>query len=185
MSNQSHLIEKEIAVEPIYSGKIFRVERATVLLPNGKTAERDLIHHNGAACVIAVDENGRVPLVSQYRAAISRVTLEIPAGKLDHPGEDPHACAVRELKEETGLLAQNVRYLTSIITAIGFCDERVSIYLATGLSQAEANPDDDEFVDVSWMDLDELAAKTMAGEIEDAKTALAALMAQNILRGQA
>ncbi len=113
-------------------------------------------------------------MVRQYRTAIDRVTVEIPAGKLD-PGEDPLECAKRELHEETGFSASRIQYLTTIATTPGFCDEVIHIYMATGLTFDGANPDDDEFVNVDLVPLSELIDAVLDGKIEDAKTVVGAL----------
>ncbi len=122
---------------------------AQVELPNGRVTGRDLVRHPGAAAVVALTETGKIVLVRQYRTAIDRVTVEIPAGKLD-PGEDPLDCAKRELLEETGFSAGRIQYLTTIATTPGFCDEVIHIYMATGLTFSGANPDDDEFVETGF-----------------------------------
>ena len=138
MIRDEALREKFLSSEAIYPGKIIRVEKWQVELPNGETAMREIVRHNGASAIVPVDDQGMVTLVRQHRVAIGQCTWEIPAGKLDSPSEDPFAAAKRELEEETGLQAAEWRKLTSIYTTPGFCNEQIAIYLATGLSQRNA-----------------------------------------------
>lgn len=166
----------------IYDGKVVTLERWQVTLPNGGEAMREVILHNGACAIVPVDAQGRVTLVRQHRVAIDRITTELPAGKFDSPSEEPERCARRELEEETGLRAQTWRLLNCIYTTPAFCKERIFIYLATGLSQADAHPDEDEFLNLVRMPLDEAVELVMRGEIRDAKTCTGLLMAQRALR---
>ena len=168
------LHEKIVSEEPAWRGRILDVRNVKVELPNGRIAGRDVVRHPGAAAVVALTENGKIVLVRQYRTALDRVTVEIPAGKLD-AGEDPLECAARELHEETGFKAARMRELTTIATTCGFCDELIHIYLATGLTFDGANPDDDEFVNVDLVPLGELIDAVLDGKIEDAKTVVGAL----------
>lgn len=131
------LREVPFAKEDIYNGRILHVEKWKVTCPNGREAAREIVVHKGAAAVVPVFENGDTLLVRQHRVAVDRVTLEIPAGKLDSVGEDPLDCAVRELREETGLAAERMTHLTTILTTPGFCTEKIAIYLAQGLSQGK------------------------------------------------
>ncbi len=175
--NEQNLVETYQDGKVVFDGKIIRLEHWTVKLPNGKTALREVACHPGAAAVAALDGENNIILVQQYRAPIGRLTLEIPAGKFDKPGEDPLECARRELSEETGLLADTWRKLTVLETTPGFCNERIHIYLATGLKQGETHPDEDEFVATTRMPLSEAVARVMDGAFRDGKTALAIMMA--------
>lgn len=179
------LRETYLSKEELYQGKIIRVERWQVALPNGKTAAREIVVHNGAAAIVPIDSEGNVTLVRQHRIAAGRFTWEIPAGKLDSPAEDPFAAARRELEEETGLNAEHWQFLTCIDTTPGFCTEKISIYLATGLSQHPAHTDPDEFLSLTKMPLSEAAALCMAGELRDSKTVVGLLMAQQLLQRDA
>lgn len=175
------LRETPVARERIFDGKVIDVEKWTVRLPDGALAPREIVLHRGAAAVVAVDDAGFVTLVRQHRVAVGEVTLEIPAGKLDAPGEDPLVCAKRELEEETGLRAQRWQPLTVLLTTPGFSSERIALYLATGLSAAKAHPDEDEFLDVVRMPLDEAIGRVMRGELRDGKSAVGLLMAGRLL----
>lgn len=175
--NEEKLIETYQDGKVVFEGKIIRLEHWTVKLPNGKSALREVACHPGASAVVALDKDGNIILVRQYRAPIGRLTMEIPAGKFDHPGEDPLLCAQRELSEETGLIADSWRKLTVLETTPGFCNERIHIYLATGLRQGETHPDEDEFVATLRMPLTEAVSKVMDGTLRDGKTALAIMMA--------
>ncbi len=172
--HDADLHEQILNSEIAWQGKIFNVERMEVRLPNGHTSMRDVVRHCGAAAVVALTENGKIALVRQYRTSLDRVTVEIPAGKLD-PGEDPLECAKRELKEETGFVAGRIAYLTTIATSCGFSDELIHIYLATQLSFEGANPDEDEFLNVDLVPVNELVDAVLDGKIEDAKTVVGAL----------
>ena len=176
------LKETFLSSQEIYPGKIIRVEKWQVRLPSGKTAEREIVRHNGAAAVVPVDEDGCVTLVRQHRVAVDKFTWEIPAGKLDSPQEDPFHAAQRELEEETGLQAASWRLLTRIDTTPGFCNERIAIYLATGLSQHPAHPDADEFLGLTKMPLRQAVAHCMNGDFQDGKTVVGLLMAERALR---
>ena len=170
--------------ETIYDGKILHVERWQVTCPNGRSATREIVVHKGAAAVVPVYPDGTTLLVRQHRVAVDRITLEIPAGKLDSVSEDPLDCAVRELEEETGLRAGRMTLLTSLLTTPGFCTEKIAIYLAQDLSQGQTHPDEDEFLDLVRMPLEEAVAKIMRGEIRDSKTICGLLMAKEALAAQ-
>ena len=175
------LQESFLSGEEVFHGKIINVEHWQVALPDGKTALREIVKHNGAVAIVPVDENGCVTMVRQHRVAIDRFTWEIPAGKLDTPTEDPFSAAKRELEEETGLRAENWQFLTRIDTTPGFCTERISLYLATGLSQHETHPDEDEFLHLTRIPLAEAAALCMKGDLRDSKTIIGLLMASRLL----
>ncbi len=181
MKQDAELRETVVATTPIFQGRVLEVETWQVSLPDGRTAGREIVLHNGAAAVVPVDARGNVTLVRQHRVAIDRVTLEIPAGKLDFKEEDPFECARRELEEETGLKAGKWQKMAHVVTTPGFCTERIALYLATELSQAAPHADPDEFLRLVRMPLAEAVQKVMRGEIEDAKTCLGLLMAQGIL----
>lgn len=173
------LHERVLSEEQAWRGRILDVRSLKVELPNGHVSGRDIIRHPGAAAVVALTSEGKIALVRQYRTALDRVTVEIPAGKLD-PGEDPLECAKRELHEETGFVPGKIRYLTTIATTPGFCDEVIHIYFATQLRFDGANPDDDEFVNVDLVPLSELIDAVLDGKIEDAKTVVGALACEAI-----
>lgn len=179
------LRESFLSGEEVFHGKIINVEHWRVSLPDGKTALREIVKHNGAVAIVPVDENGCVTMVRQHRVAIDRFTWEIPAGKLDTSTEDPFSAAQRELEEETGLRAKNWQFLTRIDTTPGFCTERISLYLATGLSQHETHPDEDEFLRLTKLPLAEAASLCMKGELRDSKTIIGLLMAQRLLSEKA
>lgn len=164
--------------QTVYHGGLFDVTRREVRLPNGSTAGREIVRHAApAASVVPVDAEGYVYLVRQYRAGCDILTLEIPAGKQDSAEEDNLVCAVRELSEETGLVAERMELMMTLVSTPAFCNERIGLYLATGLSQHGAHLDRDEFLNVERVPLAEAVGRVMSGEICDAKTALGLLMA--------
>jgi ADP-ribose pyrophosphatase len=169
-----HLMEKTIAKEKIFSGKVIEVYVEDVELPNGKTSKREVVKHPGAVAVIPVTNEGKIVLVRQYRKAMERVLVEIPAGKLEK-GEEPLATAHRELEEETGYRCGSMRHIVSFYTSPGFADELIHLYVAENLSKMEnsASLDEDEFVDVLEVTLEEALELLERQEIYDAKTAYA------------
>ncbi len=172
MKNKT-LAEKCLVQEVIFEGKIIRVQKDTVLLPNGQEATREVVHHPGAVAVVALKED-KLMMVRQYRYALGKETLEIPAGKID-PGEEPRTCATRELREETGYQG-DLKFLGAFNTSPGFADEVIYLYYATNLVWSPLKPDEDEFLLVSpipWDDAVEMAHK---GDLQDAKTALGILL---------
>ena len=166
----------------IFDGKILHVIDDTVRLPNGHTASREVIRHIGAVCVIPVLEDGRVVMERQFRYPMDEVIWEIPAGKLDSKDEDPLEAAKRELREETGFFAESWQHLGEFYPAAAYSDERIHMYLATGLHKGEQELDDDEFLDVELVPLEKLVEMVMAGEIPDAKTQIAVLKAEKLLK---
>ncbi|HIZ45644.1 MAG TPA: NUDIX hydrolase [Candidatus Olsenella pullistercoris] len=174
------LAEKPLTEDVAWTGRIFNVDRLRVELPDGRVALRDVVRHPGAVAVVALTEDGRICLVRQYRTALGRVTVEIPAGKLA-PGEDPLECASRELLEETGMSAEKIAFLTTIATSDGFTDELIHVYMATGLTFTRSNPDADEFINVDLVPLEELVDVVLDGRIEDAKTVVGALVCDAIM----
>ncbi|MDO4204393.1 MAG: NUDIX hydrolase [Selenomonadaceae bacterium] len=179
-NSDANLIETRINSKEIYHGRLLHVFRDEVRLPDGRTAEREWIKHPGAAAVIPITDEGEVILVRQYRYPVGQVTLEVPAGKLDVIGEEPLSCACRELAEETGCSAREMKYLTEIKTTVGFTNERIYIYMARGLAMGPQNLDDDEFINVVRMPMADAVEKVMNGEITDAKSCVAILMASRL-----
>lgn len=174
------LAERPLTEDVAWTGRIFNVDRLRVELPDGRVAIRDVVRHPGAVAIVALTEDGRICLVRQYRTALGRVTVEIPAGKLA-PGEDPLECAGRELLEETGMSAEKIAFLTTIATSDGFCDELIHIYMATSLEFSRSDPDADEFINVDLVPLEELVDAVLDGRIEDAKTVVGALICDAVM----
>ena len=169
------LEEKILGSEPVFKGGFLQVDAVDIQLPNGNTTVHEVVRHPGAVAIVALNDFGEVLLVRQYRTALERVTLEIPAGKLER-GEDPLECAKRELSEETGYIADRFDYLMPVAVAAGYSDEIIHLYMASGLSAGAAHPDEDEFVAADWVSLDTLVDSVLDGRIEDSKTVIAALI---------
>lgn len=172
--------EETISKDILFNGRVFQVELHTVRLPDGRQARREIVRHYGGACVVALDERRHVYLVRQYRKPYDMDMLELPAGKLE-PGEDPLECARRELQEETGLLATDIRLLATVYPSPGYCSETLSIFLATGLSAGESQLDDGEFLDIHVFPIEQALAMIDSGEIRDAKTQIGLLKVARIL----
>lgn len=172
--------ERKLRTLEEYKGRIIDLRVDEVELPNGNRGVREIVDHPGGVAVIPIDEAGFVYCVRQYRYAFGKHMLEVPAGKLER-GEDPAACAVRELSEETGLRAGQITYLGQLYPSPGFCKEVLHIYLGRELSFGQNHPDDDEFLDVEKIHLVELADRVVRGEISDAKTIVAVLKAKRVL----
>ncbi|MBS4191117.1 NUDIX hydrolase [Bacillus sp. FJAT-49705] len=170
----SRLEEKTINIEKIYMGKVISLQLEDVELPNGNTSKREIIKHPGAVAVLALTDDEKIVMVEQYRKALEKTIVEIPAGKLE-PGEDPLECAKRELEEETGYDCKEMDWLISFYTSPGFADEIVHLYIAKGLVQKEnaASLDEDEFVNLIELTLDEAEQFLKEKKIYDAKTAYA------------
>ena len=168
------LTEKPIKQEYIFKGKIVNLRVDDALLPNGKTAKREIIEHNGGVMIAPLDEKGRLLFVRQFRYPYMEVITELPAGKLEK-GEDPYEAGIRELKEETGAEAQNITSLGELYPSPGYCGEIIHMYLATGLTYGEQSPDEDEFLEVFPIPLEKAGEMVMAGEIKDSKTQTAIL----------
>ncbi|WP_400242129.1 NUDIX domain-containing protein [Niallia sp. JL1B1071] len=167
----SNLEEKTLKTEHIFSGRIIQVQVDEVELPNGKTSTRELVKHPGAVAVIAITDDNKLVMVEQYRKPLEKVIVEIPAGKLEK-GEDPALCARRELEEETGYDCKSLELVSSFYTSPGFADEIIHVYVAKGLTKKEdaAGLDEDEFVNVLEITLDEALEFIKKQRIFDAKT---------------
>lgn len=177
-----NLREEFVSSEKIFEGRIIKVRRDTVRLPDGGTGTREIVEHPGGVAVVALDDEKNVYMVRQYRRPFDDIVLEIPAGKLDHPGEDPFGCCVRELKEETGLTAGKIDYLGAFMLSPGFCREWIHIYLARDLSVGELELDADEFLEVEKYPLSELMEMIMENKLEDAKTVIGILKTNEFLK---
>lgn len=152
-----------------YQGTILKIYEDTVIA-NGHEAHWDFIHHDGAAAVLPVTDDGKILMVRQYRNALDRETLEIPAGKLDEPDEPKINCAYRELEEETGFRTENMEYLISVNTTVAFCDEAIDIFIARNLIPSHQHLDEDEVIEVEAWEVDDLLDQIFQGKITDAKT---------------
>lgn len=160
----------------MHHGAIVDFYKDTVRTPAGHIVEWDFIGHKGAAAVVAVAEDGRLLMVRQYRNALDRYTLEIPAGGLDGADEPTRTAAARELEEETGYRSDDIELLLTLRTTVAFCNEKIDIYLARNLEKTHQNLDEDEFIHVEAYTVDELTQMIYEGKIEDAKT-MAAILA--------
>lgn len=163
------LNEKIIKEELKYEGNFLKFVSIDVELPDGNKGNRDVIRHPGASAILAFLDEETVLLVEQFRVALNRVLLEIPAGKLEK-GEDPKVCAYRELEEETGYKSENIEYLGTIATGAGFTDEQIHIYKATNLYKGVKGGDDDEFIEAKPYKLKEIKEMIKDGRIIDTKT---------------
>jgi ADP-ribose pyrophosphatase len=165
----------------IFDGKVIHLHLDDIRLPDGNVGFREYCTHNGAVCVIPITADNEVICVRQYRYAIRKPLLEIPAGKFDFIGEDPLEAAKRELAEETGATAAEYVYLGVLDTTPALIDEKIHMYLAKGLTYGESHPDEDEFLAVEKIPLTKLLDMVMSGEIRDGKTQIAVLKAAKIL----
>lgn len=173
--------EKTISTDTVYNGKIINVELSTVVLPNGRQAKREIVRHPGGVAVVAVDDDGYVYLVKQFRIPYNEVMLEVPAGKLDKGNEDIYDAARRELSEETGLVAEKLEFIGEFYPSVGYTDENLRLFIATGLKQGKKHPDEDEFVSTEKIHITELTKMIMDGTVKDGKTIAAVLKAKMIL----
>ncbi len=176
LSSMKKFEEKTTKTTPIYDGRIVKLQVYDVMLPNGQVAKREIIKHPGAVAVIAVTDEGKLVLVEQYRKALERSIVEIPAGKLE-PGEEPAMTARRELEEETGYGAHSLTYLQTFATSPGFADEVIHLYVAKDLYiiDNKAALDEDEFVELLEVSLEVAQSMVADQRIFDAKTAFAVL----------
>lgn len=166
---------RRINRELVYKGHIIDMYKDTVEIPNGNVAEWDFIGHKGAAAVIPVTNDGKIIMVRQYRNALDRYTVEIPAGGLENKDEPMIKCAARELEEETGYRSDNLEFLLSLRTTVAFCNEKIEVFLARDLKKTKQHLDEDEYIDVVSYDVEELVDMIYAGKIEDSKTVAAVL----------
>ena len=171
------LQEEKIASEKLFSGRILDLYTDRVRLPDGNEARREVVRHKGGAAALALGADGEVFLVRQFRYPVGGALLEVPAGKLDM-GEEPLACAKRELLEECGLAAETWLPMGAMWSSPGFCDERVWLFAAKGLADLGARPDADEFLEPVKIPLDEAVKMALRGEIEDAKSQILLLKAK-------
>lgn len=155
----------------IFTGKIISVQVDDVVLPNGQESKREIVKHPGAVAVIAVTDNDELVLVKQYRKPLEQVLTEIPAGKIE-PNEQPHITAVRELEEETGYTTENLQYVTTFATSPGFADEVIHLYYTNELIRLDNPPagDEDEFVEVIHIPINEAITALGENELYDVKT---------------
>ncbi len=174
------LTEKQLNSELIYDGRIVHLYVDTVQLPNGNVAKREVVRHGGAVAIVPVDANGKLVMVQQYRHAVGRIMLEIPAGTLNK-GEDPDTCAIRELQEEIGAKPGTLKKLGGIFVAPGYSTEFIHLYLATDLTDSRLDMDEDEAIEVQHLSLNDVIARIRSGEIVDSKTISAVLLAKDTL----
>lgn len=174
--NESELLEIVENENRVFQGRVFQVDILDVTLQDGKKSKREVIRHNGGAAILPLDDEGNVYVVKQFRSPYAQILTEIPAGKLE-PGEDPKFTAIRELSEETGLVAKDVIALGEIYPSPGYCGEILYLYMATGLEQKESHPDPGEELYVEKIPLSVLLDKIDKNEIHDAKTIVAILKA--------
>lgn len=175
------LTERTLETIRVYNGRIVSLRIDTVELPDGKTANREIVEHRGAVAIVPVLDSKEIVMVRQYRQAAGEVLLEIPAGTLGQ-GEDPEKCARRELIEETGYEAREMTRLFGSYLSPGYSDEMLHTYLATGLTENLGVRDKDEFLEVVRVDIDDIMRMIQFGEIKDAKTICGCLLAECMLK---
>lgn len=174
---------KRLSRELVYKGSIVDVYKDVMALPNGKTEDWDYVaHRKGAAAVLPVLPDGRIIMVHQYRNALERETLEIPAGCRDSVDEDTKVCAARELEEETGYTSDTISFLLSLRTTVAFCNESIDVYLAENLKPGKQHLDDAEDIEVEAFHIEDLCELIYAGKIQDSKTVSAIMAYSNKLK---
>ena len=175
MKELSYFEETQKDSTLIYDGKVLHVYRDSINLPNGKVGMREYCKHKGAVAVVPLTKDEKVVCIRQYRYALGRVTLEIPAGKLDYAAEDHREAALRELREETGYRTEDLTPIGNLSTSPALLTEIIYMYLAENLVPGETDPDDDEFLELVEIPLEELVDMIIRGEIQDSKTQAAVL----------
>ena len=174
------LKEKTISSDRIYTGKVVSLKVDTVEIEKKGYQKREIVEHGGAVAIIALTDKNEVILIKQFRKAIEDIIWEIPAGKLEK-GESPKECAIRELKEETGYSANNLKLIHKFYSSPGFSNQKIYIYLATGLVSGESKPNDGENLECHKIKFDEVYEMILKNEIEDAKTAIGILIAKELI----
>ena len=173
-------MEKTKDSNRIYEGKILNLRVDTVSLPGNRVASREVIEHNGAAAVVAIDEKGRILMVRQYRYPMEEQLLELPAGKIDR-GESPQQCAFRELEEETGYRCESLKDLGVIYPAAAYLTEKVYLFYTDCLIPSHQHLDEDEDITVEWLDFEDVLKMVLEGQIPDSKTQIGVLKAHRLL----
>ena len=172
---ESYFKETQASSELIFDGKVLHLYCDEINLPDGGKSFREYCKHNGAVCVVPLTREGEVVCIRQYRYALGRVTLEIPAGKFDYIGEDHREAALRELREETGYTTDNLIDIGPLATSPALLTEIIYCYLAEDMTPGETDPDEDEFLEIVHIPLGEAVDMILRGEIQDAKTQAAIL----------
>ena len=171
------LVEKQLDSTKVFDGRLLHVYKDSIVLPNGHKTTREYLKHIAAVAVVALDSSNRVVVEHQYRYPFHTELLEIPAGKLDSEDEDPLDAIKRELREETGITASHFEYLAPFYPSCAYTTEVIHLYLATGLSSGERELDDDESINLEFIELDRLVDMILKGEVPDGKTQAAVMMA--------
>lgn len=174
---------KRLSRELKFKGEILEFYQDTMEIDGTHTAIWDFIKHKGAAAVVPVTDEGKILMVRQYRNALERYTLEIPAGALDSTDEPGISCASRELEEETGFRSEHLKWLITLRTTVAFCNEKIEVYVADKLIPSRQHLDEDEFIEIQAYTIEELKEKIFTGEIEDAKT-ISSLLAYDVKYGK-
>ena len=174
---------KRLSRELKFKGEILEFYQDTMEIDGTHTATWDFIKHKGAAAVVPVTDEGKILMVRQYRNALERYTLEIPAGALDSTDEPGIYCASRELEEETGFRSEHLKWLITLRTTVAFCNEKIEVYVADKLIPSRQHLDEDEFIEIQAYTIEELKEKIFTGEIEDAKT-ISSLLAYDVKYGK-
>ncbi len=177
MNDISKFKETEKSSELIFDGKVLHLYRDDIYLPDGRVAFREYCRHMGAVCVVPVTDEREIICVRQYRYAVSAVMLEIPAGKLDSKDEDPMKAALRELREETGATCKSLTFMGKYYSSPAILDECIYMYMAEGLEFGDTDFDEDEFIEIVKIPIDELVEMIMRGEVADGKTQAAVMRA--------
>lgn len=167
-------------ITKLFSGRVIDVGIETHALPNGRIADYEIVRHPGGAAVLPILDDGRVLLIRQFRPVCEGMVLEIPAGRLEQ-GETPVQCAVREMVEETGFRASSMEPLGHFLSTLGFCDERIDLFVGTNLEMVERDLDPDEVIDLYPLSLDEALSKVRNGDILDSKTQLALFLYRDMV----
>lgn len=170
-----------IGKQTVYQGRAFRVDVVDARLPDGKVRKFDLVQHPGAVTIVPLDSEGRLLFVRQFRLGAGKDLLELPAGTLE-PGEDPDACAAREIREETGMAAKLMKKLGTFYMAPGYSSEYMHVYLATGLYPSRLEGDEDEFLQLEAIPVDQVFEMVSKGELLDGKSLAALLMAKELIK---
>ena len=176
----TELKESTVSSKKVYDGSFLDVRKDIVNLPDGNTSTREWINHPGAACIIPIMPDGRLALIKQYRYPVQSIMIELPAGKLDE-GEKPESCALRELEEEIGYLAEKLTFVSKIHPAIGFANEEMWIFLAERLIESQKRTDHDEFVELMPTSIEDAVRMVWNGTITDVKTIIGILWVERLL----